>query len=188
MHAPYIPPPSSAQQKFPLRPAALPESDDRYPHVRLNECWRVIECRDGLQWILQYRNRTETVAGCDWRGRSYCRTRTALIACCDRHCGTIDPGAAFMVAALPWRIGETGDAPAVPVTIPKVARVPAKVLDRVARANGRPAGSSRMQAAFLKAAKARVTRNSHGKIMLPTGAVDAGDLAQVLDAIERARR
>jgi hypothetical protein len=178
MHGPYNPPPSSAQQYFPLRPAAFAESDDRYPHARLNACWRVIECRDGIQWILQARNRSETVARSDWRGRSYCRTREALIACSDRHCGEISPAGRAALEALPRIIGGVADAP---------GKVPAKVLDAVARANSRPAGSG-MQAAFLQAAKQRVTRNPRGKVTLPTGAVEAAELAQVLDAIERTRR
>jgi hypothetical protein len=48
------------------------ESDDSYAHLVtvLNYGWRVIECRDGIQWLLQYRNRTETVARQVRRGRS----------------------------------------------------------------------------------------------------------------------
>jgi hypothetical protein len=55
----------------------LVESDDSYPRVVaiLNDQWRVIECRDGMRWILQYRNRAKSVAKHTWRGRSYCRTR-----------------------------------------------------------------------------------------------------------------
>jgi hypothetical protein len=187
MHGPYIAPSSSAQQYFPLRPAALPESDDRYPHVRLNACWRVIECRDGIQWILQARNRTETVARADWRGRSYCRTRDALIACCDRFCGPIGPAAAAILAALPWRIGAAVDEPEPVAVAPKVARVPVKALDAIASANSRPAGSG-MQSAFLQALARRVARDQCGEIVLPTGTVKAGELAQVLGAIERGRR
>ena len=44
----------------------------------LNRRWRVIECRDGIQWILQRR------AGLRhgqprWDGRCYCRTREGLM-------------------------------------------------------------------------------------------------------------
>jgi len=68
---------SVSQAAIGLRPA---ESADSYPVVvRLNGRWRVIACRHGVQWILQYRNRAETVARDVWRGRSYCRTREALI-------------------------------------------------------------------------------------------------------------
>src|SRR5437764_13510804 len=79
------------------------ESDDSYPHIVavLNRGWRVIECRDGIQWILQYRNRAETVARDGWRGRSHCRTRPALIRFCDYHSGRIDPESRAILAALP---------------------------------------------------------------------------------------
>jgi hypothetical protein len=92
----------------PFAAARLAESDDRYPAVAiLNQRYRVIRCRDGIQWILQCRNRAdlaETVARDDWRGRSYCRTKGALIGCCDRYSGEIDPAAVAVLAALPERI------------------------------------------------------------------------------------
>ena len=55
------------------------ESDDRYAHLVtiLNNGWRAIECRHGIQSILQYRNRAETVAEHVWRGRSSVTTRAA---------------------------------------------------------------------------------------------------------------
>lgn len=79
------------------------ESDDSYPNLVavLNSRWRVIQCRDGIQWILQYRNRAETVARDGWRGRSYCRTKEALIRCCDEHAGQLDPVARKTLLALP---------------------------------------------------------------------------------------
>jgi hypothetical protein len=83
------------------RPVA--ESDEAYPNLRLNDRWRVIECRDRLQWILQARNRAETVARDVWRGQSYCRTREALIRCCDRYAGALDPAAVAALRGLPER-------------------------------------------------------------------------------------
>jgi hypothetical protein len=81
------------------------ESAESYPVVvRLNSRWRVIACRDGIQWILQYRNRAETVARDAWRGRSYCRTSAALIRCVREYVGVIDPAAAATLAASPARI------------------------------------------------------------------------------------
>ena len=74
---------------FEFPPQVLPESHPHYPHIQLGPRWRVIECRDGIQWILQGRNQAETVAGSDWRGRSYCRTRAALIRCCEALCGPL---------------------------------------------------------------------------------------------------
>jgi hypothetical protein len=99
----------------------LAESDEAYyPSIQLNTRWRVIICRDGLQWVLQYRNRAgraETVARDGWRGRSYCRTREALIGCCDRFCGEIDPAAAAELEALPDRIEPPRDRLVDEVTI-----------------------------------------------------------------------
>jgi hypothetical protein len=95
------------------------ESDDSYAHVVtiLNGGWRVIECRHGIQWILQYRNRAETVARHVWRGRSYCRTKEALIRCCDKHAGRIDPAARTTLGALPERIdSEKQNVPQTEVT------------------------------------------------------------------------
>jgi hypothetical protein len=87
----------------------FPESATSYPALYLNSAWRVILCRDGIQWILQRRNvpagtgdnRPERHSTDDWRGRSYCRTRSALIRCCDRFCGEIDPAAAAELRTLP---------------------------------------------------------------------------------------
>jgi hypothetical protein len=99
--------PSSATNQEPLQLLAdwqgrrLAESDAAYPNLQLNNRWRVIVCRDGIQWILQHRNRAETVSRSDWRGRSYCRAREALIGCCDRFCCEIDPLAAAILQILP---------------------------------------------------------------------------------------
>jgi hypothetical protein len=59
------------------------ESADNYRRVvaRLNGKWRVIACRDGIQWILQRRHGPERPAGARWEGRSYCRTSEALRRC-----------------------------------------------------------------------------------------------------------
>jgi hypothetical protein len=88
------------------------ESSDDYPVlVTLNGRWRVIACRHGIQWILQYRNRAETVARDVWRGRSYCRTRNALIRVCDEHAGTIGAGARVTLEGLPEWFPEKQNAP-----------------------------------------------------------------------------
>ena len=59
------------------------ERSDHYSYVilRLNNRWRIILCRQGLQWILQ---RRENLHGGAWRGFRYFRTRTALIEECGR--------------------------------------------------------------------------------------------------------
>jgi hypothetical protein len=84
---------------------SIAESDNSYPFVVvLNSGSRVIECRHGFQWTLQHRNRAETVARHVWRGQSYCRTKEALIRCCDEHADQIDPAANVILAALPERL------------------------------------------------------------------------------------
>jgi hypothetical protein len=85
---------------------SLRETADRYPHivVMLNSNWRVIRCADGLQWILQRRGSPERARANDWRGRSYCRTRGALIRCTREYSGAVDPKAFAVLAALPARI------------------------------------------------------------------------------------
>jgi hypothetical protein len=82
------------------------ESAEGYSRVVavLNGKWRVIECRDAIQWILQSRDTTKAASSGAWRGRSYCRTKEALLRICRVHAGTIDPSAAAILAALPDRI------------------------------------------------------------------------------------
>ena len=55
----------------------LREDADDYRHiiVQIDDRRRVIDCQDHIQWIVQLWN------GGRWRGRSYCRTREALIRC-----------------------------------------------------------------------------------------------------------
>jgi hypothetical protein len=86
--------------------ARLTESDDQYLGVVavLNQQHRVIRCRDGIQWILQRRHGPERLAGTRWDGRSYCRTREALIRCCHEHAGSIDATASTALMSLPERI------------------------------------------------------------------------------------
>jgi hypothetical protein len=92
--------------------SAKAECSDAYPSVaKLNDRWRVIACRHGIQWILQYRNRAEKVAGDGWRGRSYCRTKEALIRVCDYHAGNIDPAARAILDELPNWFPEKQNAP-----------------------------------------------------------------------------
>jgi hypothetical protein len=62
----------------PPRSRGLPESSDQYPRILviINAGTRVIECKDGLQWIIQRR----AGGGRDpWRGVSFCRTKEALL-------------------------------------------------------------------------------------------------------------
>jgi hypothetical protein len=80
------------------------ESADDYHKViaQLSDRWRVIECADGIQWILQHRGSPEKPRRDDWRGRSYCRDREALRRCGREHAGidrdTMDAATSFLPA------------------------------------------------------------------------------------------
>jgi hypothetical protein len=91
-------------------PARLNEGADDYPHVvaRLNARWRVIECRDRIQWVLQYRESPETCVGARWASRSYFRTSEALRRSCSQNhgVGAIEPAAATILSDLPAWIEE----------------------------------------------------------------------------------
>lgn len=82
------------------------ESDGNYCRVvvNLNSRWRVIECVDRLQWILQQR-RGERRGQPRFDGRSYCRTREALIRTCRAHAGEVEPAVRAILDLLPDWIG-----------------------------------------------------------------------------------
>ena len=80
-------------------PPSHRERDDAYRNVveQLTTRWRVIVCRDGIQWILQ---RKESSHGGPWRGVSYHTNRDGLL----RACGSLEmasSGALEALAALP---------------------------------------------------------------------------------------
>jgi hypothetical protein len=50
--------------------------------VVLNAKTRVIECADGIQWIVQRRTGSLKYP---WAGRSFCRTKEALLRIAGRH-------------------------------------------------------------------------------------------------------
>src|SRR5262245_52481702 len=70
--------------------ALAAEESNTYPRVvaRLNANWRVIACRDDLQWILQ-RRRGQKRGSPRWTGWRYFRTRQALLHDCYRYVGAI---------------------------------------------------------------------------------------------------
>jgi hypothetical protein len=84
----------------------LNESYDEYPRVvaKLNDRWRVIECRDQIQWILQCRISSERAARARWEGLSYCQTSEALIRCCNEERIEIEPGVLDTLFSLPVRL------------------------------------------------------------------------------------
>ena len=66
-----------------LTPIVIPshrERDDIYQGVivQLAPRWRIIECRDAIQWIIQKRSAEPSHSG-EWRGDSYVVSRDALI-------------------------------------------------------------------------------------------------------------
>jgi hypothetical protein len=77
------------------------EASDYHAIVaQLNDTWRVIVCRSGIQFILQHR-RGERRGRARWENRSFCRTSEALNRLSRKHAGAIDPTAAAVLAALP---------------------------------------------------------------------------------------
>jgi len=66
--------------------------------VQLNEGWRVSE--DSIQWILQ-RQCNKSGKKAKWTGRSFCRTREALLRCVRDHYGIIDAEALKRLVLLP---------------------------------------------------------------------------------------
>lgn len=81
------------------------ESDD-YPHVvaQNGHLWRVIECRNAIQWIIQL-NGGKNHGRARWRNRSYCRTKRTLIELLRSYTAEIDPNQLAVLVALPDRIG-----------------------------------------------------------------------------------
>lgn len=80
------------------------ETADNYPCVvaRLNDDWRVITCRNGIQWVLQRRGDRGS-GPAQWKGVSYCQTREALKRV-SREAGPIEPAAWEALALLPDHI------------------------------------------------------------------------------------
>ena len=82
------------------------ERDDCYAAVviHLTQRWRIIVCKDGIQWILQQRSVAPPNTG-TWSGKSYPTTRDALIAACSGRGLLSDPSARQVLNDLPDRIG-----------------------------------------------------------------------------------
>ena len=84
---------------------ALQETSDAYARVEAKPApgWRVVTCKDQIQWILQRRKKGG--AERPWRGVGYFRTKDALIKACASLCGRVDPAAMAALAALPQNFG-----------------------------------------------------------------------------------
>lgn len=85
--------------------AKLRETADDYPLLvaRLSERWRVIVCRDGVQWIVQRRDAGKA-PGTGWRATGYCLTRVALLRLCGGVGSRIDPAARARLLSFPEQI------------------------------------------------------------------------------------
>ncbi|MEP1353372.1 MAG: hypothetical protein ABJX32_11365 [Tateyamaria sp.] len=96
-----------SDNQFPVKgfkPVSHRERDDLYHSVIWQiDNWRVIVCRDGIQWIIQ-RRRFAGRRQIEWKGRSFNTTRDVLIRDWRRHTG--DDGS-FLLATQPERIGRS---------------------------------------------------------------------------------
>jgi hypothetical protein len=100
--------PNTQVRKRSAAPATHQDHQDRvegpaHPSNRLvaqlNTSWRVKD--DPLQWILQRKKGNPRKKNSGWRGRSFCRTREALLRCIRDYCGEVDVLALAKVQALP---------------------------------------------------------------------------------------
>jgi len=78
------------------------ERDDNYwgVIVVLNDRWRVIVCKDEIQFILQNRSVAPPNKG-TWAGKTYSTTRNGLIAACSSRGSLSEPSARQVLEALP---------------------------------------------------------------------------------------
>ena len=88
-----------------LTPIYIPshrERDDNYQHVivQLASRWRIIECPDAIQWIIQKRSAEPSHSG-EWRGDSYVTHRDALIELSVKRGLLSDPSKLAILEALP---------------------------------------------------------------------------------------
>ena len=81
------------------------ETSDFYRGVIavLTSRWRVIKCKNGIQWILQQRTAEPLHEGI-WRGQSYFTSRDALLEACARRELLSDEKAGASLDALPEKI------------------------------------------------------------------------------------
>lgn len=67
------------------------ESDDNYKRVvaRLNPHWRVVRCKDDIQWIIQKRDGFRNAMP-RWTERSFCVEPASVQRLVLKHCGIVD--------------------------------------------------------------------------------------------------
>jgi hypothetical protein len=81
----------------PVSVAQRAEEGDDYPTICiLNARWRVVACKNSIQWILQRRCGPN-----HWRGQYFCRTRDGLVCCAREHVGPIGAAALVILLRLP---------------------------------------------------------------------------------------
>jgi len=78
------------------------ERDDNYSDVviHLSTRWRIIVCKDGIQWILQQRSVAPPNTG-TWSGKSYSTTLRGLVAACSDRELLLGPSEVQKLDALP---------------------------------------------------------------------------------------
>lgn len=88
---------------------SLREEAADYPAVvaTIDAKWRVIACRDGIQWILQ-RRAGQRNGRPRFEAQAYCRSREGIIAAVRRSTGQADPKAIATLENLPDWIGKGG--------------------------------------------------------------------------------
>lgn len=86
----------------PATPNSNREEADNYCRIIavLSSDWRVIECRDGIQWILQRRS-GKRHGQPRWVSRKFNRNKMALLGNVHAFVGETDPVAEASLAALP---------------------------------------------------------------------------------------
>lgn len=106
------PRPSNYNGLTPVYITSHRERDDNYQSVivQLDPRWRIIECRDAIQWIIQKRSAEPSHSG-EWRGNSYVTDRDALIELSVKRGLLSDPFKRAVLEALP---PQTHNTPVMP--------------------------------------------------------------------------
>ena len=93
--------------KITISPISNREEADDYRRVVvvLNSDWRIIERRDGIQWIMQRRS-GERRGQPRWISRKYNRNKEALIRNVHALAGEVDPAARDVLDGLPDWMGQ----------------------------------------------------------------------------------
>lgn len=98
-----IPPTLSQNSRYSSpQPPSHRERDDNYANViaQLAPRWRVIICKDDIQFIVQKRSVAPPNTG-TWAGKSYATTRDGLMAACSRRGLLSEPSARQVLEELP---------------------------------------------------------------------------------------